>query len=156
MKSVYELAVMNVRKFDPGAKDTRIVSGHERFRKALKEAVWNEIRLMPETYDGENREWLEEKWVDQWKPNFIPDLWRIDEKQSTIYLYEVEDTNPISNAKLAKLNEYWWAVDNDYWSIKLVVFDRYGLNPREINLEDFSFRAIEVNVRDNKGANKAR
>jgi len=150
MKTIYELAVINVRKHDPHAMDTRVESGDDRFRDSLKKAMWEIYADRPDEYDGQHERYFSEIWEEMFKPKFIPDLWRIDSDRRKIYLYEIEDTHPLSNEKLSKLHDYWWDLDAEGWLLYLTVFDRYGLNPREIDLTEFAFGMIPVMERKRK------
>lgn len=72
----------------------------------------------------------------------IPDAWsydpyETDELPGTINLYEIEDSNPISAAKLRDYTDFWFYCDCDYLDVRLFVFDRYGHNEREISLTEY-------------------
>lgn len=145
MKPVYEMAVMNVKRLYPHAQDARVSSGDLRFRKTLSAALWKEYRgwatpdQIEDTKDG-----FREMWNVAWKPCFIPDLWWIDESNRAIHLYEIEDTHPLTEEKLLLLERYWWHMDALDWDLKLTVFDRYGLNPRSLDLTDYALRMLSV------------
>jgi hypothetical protein len=55
----------------------------------------------------------------------IPDAYRIDQERRTVFLFEVEDTNPISPGKLRKLSEIWYRLDCLDWEIRVFLIDRY-------------------------------
>lgn len=149
MKPLYEMAVMNVRKVYPKAQDTRTDSGDSRFRQTLRSALWEDQGYL--VHDSEMRDCKEtfiELWENTWKPRFIPDLWWIERKSNTIHLFEIEDTHPLPPEKLAILHNYWWDMDADGWQVTLTVFDRYGLNPRPLDLTDYAFHVLGVLKRE--------
>lgn len=55
----------------------------------------------------------------------IPDAYLIDTEKRTAFLFEVEDTNPISAAKLRKLSEIWFRLDCLSWEMRVFLIDRY-------------------------------
>lgn len=55
----------------------------------------------------------------------VPDAFKIVEEESTIIAFEVEVSNPISEFKMARYLDYWWALDEFYWSLQLVSVDRF-------------------------------
>ncbi len=145
MKPIYEMAVMNVKRLHPHAQDARVSSGDLRFRKTLSAAFWREYKdwTMPEQMD-EVKDSLLEMWSEVWKPRFIPDLWWIDEPNKAIHLYEIEDTHPLTEEKLFLLERYWWHMDAIDWDLTLTVFDRYGLNPRPLDLTNYAMGMLSV------------
>jgi hypothetical protein len=160
MKYVYELAVANVRKFDSSAIDNR-KSKNESFLTALRKTMidlqYKEIFEDPERendpheqmvalFEGLKRDWM------KWTITFIPDLYCIDVKRREVRLFEIEDTSPLTDRKLAKLIDCWWFMDNESWDVKCFVFDRYGHNQREIHLQDGAI--IEMGIEPNSEAHK--
>jgi len=55
----------------------------------------------------------------------IPDAYLIDHKKKTVFLFEVEDTNPITPNKLRKLSEIWFRLDSLGWEMRVFLIDRY-------------------------------
>lgn len=55
----------------------------------------------------------------------IPDGYLIDIAKKTAYLFEIEDTNPLSANKLRKLSEIWWRLDSIGWEMRVFLIDRY-------------------------------
>jgi len=55
----------------------------------------------------------------------IPDAYLIDHEKKTAFLFEVEDTNPISADKLRKLSEIWFFLDSINWEVRVFLIDRY-------------------------------
>lgn len=55
----------------------------------------------------------------------IPDAYLIDHKRKTVFLFEVEDTNPITPNKLRKLSEIWFCLDSLGWEMRVFLIDRY-------------------------------
>ena len=153
MKPVYEMAVMNVQRLYPGAQDARVSSGDERFRDTLRAILSEDYHLwMPEEKRADSM--FDETWEGEWKPKFIPDLWRIDRSKKAIHLFEIEDTHPLTQTKLMQLHDYWWAMDAISWMVTLTVFDRYGMNARVLNLTDYSFHMLPVIRREMRKPNK--
>jgi hypothetical protein len=160
MKYVYELAVANVRKFDSRAIDNR-KSKNESFLTALRKTMidleYIEIFENPESTNDPHEEkvklfeGLKEDWME-WRITFIPDLYSIDVKAREVRLFEIEDTSPLTDRKIAKLIDFWWFMDNESWDVKCFVFDRYGHNHREINLQDGAI--IEMGVEPNSETHK--
>ncbi|MCM2275917.1 MAG: hypothetical protein NDI75_14100 [Candidatus Didemnitutus sp.] len=154
MKPVYEMAVMNVQRLYPGAQDARLSSGDARFRDTLHAILSEDYHLwLPEEERPDSM--FEEAWRDEWKPRFIPDLWKIDRENKTIHLYEVEDTHPLTQKKLMQLHDYWWAMDAISWTVTLTVFDRYGVNPRVLDLTNYAFHMLPVIRRETEGPNQS-
>ena len=153
MKPIYEMAVMNVRKTYPEAQDTRVASGDARFRDSLRAILLEDQGyLVHDAELGDCREVFEELWEHTLKPKFIPDLWQIDRESRMIHLLEIEDTHPLSNDKIGLIHKYWWDMDAYSWDIKLTVFDRYGLNPRPLDLTDYAFHMMGVLKREDTDA----
>jgi hypothetical protein len=149
---LYELAVSNVKKLEPRAFDSRrstrsnasvrTESFPQSVRRAIIERGLKDADV--ESVDPDYRKVLQEDW-EGWKPSFRPDLWLIDEEKQLIVLFEIEDTSLLKNKKLAKLVDFWWFMDNEGWSVECIVFDRYGLNPRPIHLQNLAYAHMEKN-----------
>lgn len=150
MKPLYEMAVMNVQRHHPGAQDARLSSGDARFRDTLRAILSEDYHLwMPEEERADSL--FEEIWQGEWKPTFIPDLWKIERPEKTIHLFEIEDTHPLTQTKLMQLHDYWWAMDAISWMVTLTVFDRYGVNPRSLDLTTYAFHMLPVIRREIEG-----
>jgi hypothetical protein len=55
-------------------------------------------------------------------------------------IMEIEDSNPLTEAKLADYAWLWFVFDShDRVTLRLFVVDRYGLNPRSLPLANFYF-----------------
>lgn len=144
---VYDLAVANVRRSDRRAVDTRHSHGEQSFPQTLKRALFAEhTKGVAEAERLDFEKLLEGSWVDLWRPSFVPDLWYVDAKSRDIHLFEVEDTNPLSSHKLVKLVDFWWSMDNEGWDVYCTVFDRYGSQPRLINLQRTAFLQMGVDT----------
>src|ERR1051325_2279125 len=151
MKPVYEMAVMNVRMKFPNSQDARMISGDLRFRETLRAILWEQQSYMVQGSEmAEHKKYFEENWETMWKPQFIPDLWWIDKEADTIHLFEIEDTHPLTQDKLALVHNYWWDMDAISWKVELTVFDRYGLNPRSLDLTQYAYHILAVQNRENK------
>ena len=66
----------------------------------------------------------------------IPDAYLIDDPKKTAYLFEIEDTNPLTADKLRKLSEIWWRLDCIGWELRVFLIDRYLTCWRALPLED--------------------
>ena len=87
--------------------------------------------------------------IQRWEINFIPDGW-FKEFLPDVYLdflpdtesggthvftcVEIEDKHPLSREKMWAYCQLWDALDCYAHYLRLLVFDRYGLNERELNL----------------------
>src|SRR5690606_18605528 len=56
----------------------------------------------------------------------VPDAFRIDEAQGDIIAYEVEVTHRLPDWKLERYTEWFWAIDEFEWLLRLVIVDRFG------------------------------
>jgi hypothetical protein len=70
------------------------------------------------------------------KNQIIPDAYVVDKDKSALYLFEIEDTNPISAAKLRKLSEIWFRLDSIDWEMRVFLIDRYMTCWRSLPLAD--------------------
>jgi hypothetical protein len=137
---VCNVAVANVRRFAPNAVDNRGRGRDASFAQTLKRTLVAEFTNgVPENEREEFRKSLEWSWSNLWRPTFVPDLWYIDAEERDIFVYEIEDTCPLTSLKLAKLVDFWWSMDNEGWDVHLTAFDRYGFNARRINLQRAAF-----------------
>lgn len=87
-----------------------------RFFKALLEV--EELEYLP-FLKREDRTWFSSLY-------FTPDAFIIDRENSTAICIEVVDTSDINPAKFAKMAELAFVLDEDYWRLDLVRFDRSG------------------------------
>ncbi len=55
-----------------------------------------------------------------------PDAYKIDEAGRIVTIFEVEDTSPLSAAKLELLGNLWFFLDCEEWQLRVVTLDRYG------------------------------
>lgn len=80
-----------------------------------------------------------------------PDAWSYepyatDELPGTINLLEIEDTSPLSPEKLRDYADWWFLLDCDQIVLRLFVYDRYGEQERELDLQDYWFMFHQVDV----------
>jgi hypothetical protein len=144
---VYDLAVANVRRFDRRALDPRHNSRNDSFPQTLKRALIAEHACdITEAERKDHAELMEWCWNNKWRPSFVPDLWYVDPTNRDIYIFEIEDTSPLTSLKLSKLVDFWWSMDNEGWDVHVFVFDRYGLQPRRINLQRAAFQDMDVDT----------
>ena len=90
----------------------------KQFKQALKKAV---IAF------GEDREMGEVRWggvKDSIK--FIPDAYSLDPKNRVVTVFEVENTNPLSDEKLGRLIQAWFVLDSISWDLLVMTCDRWG------------------------------
>lgn len=66
----------------------------------------------------------------------IPDAHLIDQIKRTVYLFEIEDTNPLSANKLRKLSLIWFRLDAIDWEMRVFLIDRYLTCWRALPLAD--------------------
>lgn len=57
---------------------------------------------------------------------FVPDAYEIDHGEQVARVFEVVETHDISIAKFEKMAELAFVLDEDYWTLELVRFDRFG------------------------------
>lgn len=74
----------------------------------------------------------------------IPDAWsyvphHTTEHPGTIYLFEVENEHSLSEDKLCDYAMFYNIFDFYNCDVRLFVYDRYGENEREINLQEYYF-----------------
>jgi hypothetical protein len=144
---VYELAVANVRRFDRRAIDTREASRSDSFPQTLERALIAEYaRDITEEEREEHEKLMDTCWRDDWRPSFVPDLWFVDVDSRVVHIFEIEDSSPLTPSKLKRLVDFWWAMDDEAWDVKVVVFDRYGLQPRNIDLQRVAFREMGADL----------
>ena len=79
---------------------------------------------------------------------FIPDGWfeqiAIGESGPTLVCVEIEDSNPLTPEKLWRYCDLWDTLDFYDCDLRLLVFDRYGENERELNLGAFYIAGLVV------------
>jgi len=66
----------------------------------------------------------------------IPDAYLIDSDRKVVYLFEVEDTHPLTADKLRKLSEMWFRLDSIDWEMRVFLIDRYLSAWRSLSLVD--------------------
>lgn len=107
---------------------------------------------------AENSREIEIDAIEQNVPKYLPDGYFFYKEKNKIGIpetyilcaIEVENQNPLSNRKLSEYGDFWFTLDcirlPDY-RFELMVFDRYGKNPRTIDLFDWVFpRGIIPNL----------
>jgi|SRR5215831_9722632 len=108
-------------------------------------------KAIAETYSKGEAEDLKEL-IDE--NRIIPDSHLIDKKLRTIYLFEIEDTNPISADKLRKLSEIWFQLDCLDWEMRVFLIDRYLTCWRSLPLADVYFSLAFPDPRKNNSVRK--
>ena len=117
-QSLEQLALLEVRKQFPLLR-------RKGFAAAVRAAV--------------SADWGEDFFI--WSINskhipIIPDGW-FEEPTGAFTCIEIEDRNPLSYKKLEYYGLLWDVLDycnSDDYGLRLFVFDRYGLNRRELDL----------------------
>ena len=92
---------------------------------------------------------LEEVWFEDYRCGLVPDGWFVEHggtygendefSFSMVTCIEVEDSNSLSLDKLRRYRDLWWALDEHNHELRLFVFDRYGLNQRELNIYEMFY-----------------
>jgi hypothetical protein len=87
----------------------------------------------------------------------LPDGWFYEpdpdpDMGGTFTCIEVEDSNPLSREKLWAYCELYMSLDCWDYELRLFVFDRYGLNERQLNLCDLYFTGIVEMARQRREA----
>ncbi|MGI8656399.1 MAG: hypothetical protein ACR2LC_14430 [Pyrinomonadaceae bacterium] len=79
--------------------------------------------------------------ADEWKdlrPSFIPDAYLIDEENLEVIMYEIEDTHMLKIEKMHKIVRLFLYMDSFFWTLRLIVTDRYGDTQRELSIFEWS------------------
>ena len=122
--SLEQIALCRVREQYPGLQ-------RKGFSKAITTIFKNDCG-----FDGDTDEW-DRLYAKAYRVWFIPDGW-LQDTDGTFVAVEIEDRNPLKKAKLLGYAELWMlldACDNTPTNpLRLYVFDRYGLNQRELDL----------------------
>lgn len=83
-------------------------------------------------------------------PTVVPDAYKIintiEEGFTDVVIFEIEDTNPLSEKKLYDLAMLWCELDFHNIRLWCMVFDRYGQNGRPIELQWFYNKFIQKDV----------
>ena len=116
---------------------------HKGFMDAWLEIRWAELQEhFEEAPDGKNP-WSKADFFDYhraYKPPFRADLYYIDADEHMLYFFEIEDTHPLSEEKLWKIQDWFDTTGScDGWYGRLIVTDRYGRNPRMIFAYEHTF-----------------
>jgi hypothetical protein len=115
-------------------------------RKKLWDAIVRTRADELENIDGSNNS---ERWelFKQDVPGH-PDGLLIDETNETAYFLEIEDTNYLTESKLNRYVNAWWLLDSAYWTLVLIVANRYGCNHHEIDLRRWWFFVTQASDPD--------
>jgi hypothetical protein len=146
---LYEVAVINVLKFEKRAFDSRVSKRdrisrrNDTFPKTIRRALLAELLSDSDFKNTLIQKEFEEK-LACWTPTFRPDLWFIDSDKREVILLEIENTSPLQNKKIESLVNFWWFMENECWNVKCWVFDRYGLNPRQVDLQEIAMARLEA------------
>lgn len=130
MTSIHELAIQRVMRRREGIR----INGMGKFLRSMSESRDGTII---DHYDITTRR---------------PDAWAYEPAvgSGTLYLFEIEDQNPISTDKLRDYADFWFACDTYDIDLKLFVYDRYGEQEREINLCEYLLMFWEDDMRQGK------
>jgi hypothetical protein len=71
---------------------------------------------------------------------FVPDGYVITEETKTVTVYEVENTNPLTEDKLDHIAYVFMTFDYYYWTLELKTIDRHG------NVNDFDLTKQYYNL----------
>lgn len=116
---IHEIAVGRVLTDFPQAKT-------KGFRAAIR-------RTFPEAVEIGNFERL---------PGIIPDAYWIDTEKSTVVAFEVEAGNPVDDAKMAAYADIWWMLDEEAWSLALILVDRWGVQTAILDMGNFAINKL--------------
>jgi hypothetical protein len=83
---------------------------------------------------------------DDWRDDtdglrLMPDAFKIDPQALLITAYEVEDSHPVDDNKLARYVRLFWIIDQYEWCLGLVRVDKYGAESPPV---DIFFRGLEM------------
>lgn len=109
-------------------------------RKNLFNTILKVCGDVAENLDGVT---LDERW-QSFKQDIppLPDALLIDAENWIAYFLEIEDTNPLNEARIDQYTEAWWTLDMVEWDLRLVVADRYGRNHHEFDLLNWQDRIM--------------
>lgn len=109
---------------------------HKGFMEAWLAVRWAEHQENVEETSDENNSWSRSEFFEYhraYTPPFRADLYFIDAEEHMLYFFEIEDTHPLTKDKLEKIQDWFDSTGScDGWYCRLIVTDRYGLNPRMI------------------------
>ena len=112
--------------------------------KIKRKGFWKEIRKICVNFCNNNN--LDEDIIDWLNdiPRFVPDGYSIpDDGEPVIFVFEVEKTNPIDDAKYNALVELWWLLDAIGVCMTCITLDVHGIIRNEIvniGLDDIARR----------------
>lgn len=73
---------------------------------------------------------------------FKPDAWLIDGR--VVKLWEIEDSHPLSEAKLRKIVDLFWFCDEEEIELHCYIADRYGSVMSELELSEMAYSVMAV------------
>jgi len=88
----------------------------------------------------------------------IPDGWRLDVLPEdapvcgVFTVIEIEDRHPLSQEKLSRYCHLYDALDFYLYFLRLLVFDRYGQNQRDLDLHEILFSSTVEMARAKRAA----
>ena len=78
-------------------------------------------------------EYVDEIWPYN-RPRFIPDAFYLDRKKQQVVVYEIEDTHFLSLTKLQRMTIFYFWLEYHYWTMRVLIANRYGHVTGEIDL----------------------
>lgn len=112
-----------------------IHSIQEKYPGAVRGGLYKAVGKIMHEYDD---------FVENMKDyNMHPDCYLIDERARTITCFEVEDYSKLTEEKLRKYSMWWYLFDEVFWTMKLMVSDRYGASLNPVDLRHSYFFHIE-------------
>jgi hypothetical protein len=129
-RGIEDYAKDTIRRLVPGVQDAGLL-------RTILEARWREDYTEDEVAEGKSGDppMTKATYVRdmsaQYRTPFLCDMYFVAPELQTYWLYEIEDTNPISRDKLKKLR-LWidYFGDETEWAGRLIVTDRWGRNHR--------------------------
>jgi len=108
----------------------------ENHPKVTKGKIWQRIYkfFKPSEYESPNQMYKEFK--------FLPDAYEINKDDRSIVMYEIENTNRLSDLKLRKIAWCWFSLDCEDIELSLVITNRFGTGEHTMDLSDIYYKNL--------------
>jgi hypothetical protein len=83
---------------------------------------------------------------ERFPETIIPEAYLVEAREQTITAFEVEDSHPIPEHKMARYTRLWWWMDGMGWTLALRVCGRWGDDLRPVDLLTYSLRAKRLQL----------
>jgi hypothetical protein len=77
----------------------------------------------------------------------IPDAFLIDCDRDTVVLFEVEDSTPVSEAKMEIYTNLFWMLDWYSWGLVIVTLDRWGNYRAEFDVCSYTAKKLILDAK---------